>query len=186
MEKTIEFIHKITKLKTIKRQGWVREGVPKPESIADHVFRSSIMVLLFAEKFNLDVNKLLKMCLIHDLSEAITGDLVDERGNKIVMDKIKKYEKELTVMENLLEGLEEKDKILQLWKEAESMESDYAKALKKIDRLEMVFQAYEYEGLISPKKLDEFWINAEKHVKESPLEDIFQKIKKNREKLLKK
>ena len=48
-------------------------GVKEPESIADHMYRMSMMA--FVAPANLDRSKLIDMCLIHDLPESIVGDL---------------------------------------------------------------------------------------------------------------
>ena len=70
----IDFLHKIEKLKCHTRHSWNSEG--KRESVAEHSWRLSVMALLCADEYpDLDMIKVLKMCLIHDFGEAVTGDI---------------------------------------------------------------------------------------------------------------
>ena len=70
----IEFLHKIEKLKCHTRHSWNSEG--KRESVAEHSWRLSVMALLCTDEYpELDMVKVLKMCLIHDFGEAVTGDI---------------------------------------------------------------------------------------------------------------
>ena len=46
------------------------------ESVAEHSWRLALMAMLLEDEYpNLDINKVIKMCLIHDLGEAFTGDI---------------------------------------------------------------------------------------------------------------
>ncbi len=75
MEKLLNFLQTVGNLKLVKRRGWVLRKVPNPESVAEHSFRTAILAMVFADKFDVDKKKLLEMALVHDLAEAITGDL---------------------------------------------------------------------------------------------------------------
>ena len=72
----IDFLTLTRSLKTTKRTGWVRQGVHHPESIADHMYRMSLMAMIssFGDG-TLDTNKCIKLALIHDLAEAKVGDI---------------------------------------------------------------------------------------------------------------
>ena len=70
----IDFLNKIGKLKCITRHSWTSSG--RQESVAEHSWRLAVMAMLCADEYpNLDINKVIKMCLIHDFGEAITGDI---------------------------------------------------------------------------------------------------------------
>lgn len=71
----LEFFHTIEKLKTQKRTGWVHEGIIQPESIADHMYRMSMMAMILDTSPPLDISKVTMMCLVHDLAEADVGDI---------------------------------------------------------------------------------------------------------------
>ncbi|MBP3300421.1 MAG: HD domain-containing protein [Clostridia bacterium] len=70
----INFLNKIEKLKCNTRHSWTTTG--RKESVAEHSWRLAVMAMLCADEFpELDTEKLLKMCLVHDLGEALTGDV---------------------------------------------------------------------------------------------------------------
>ena len=70
----ITFLGIIEKLKRNTRHVWSVDG--RQESVADHCWRLSVMALLVADEFpELDIEKVVKMCLIHDFGEALTGDI---------------------------------------------------------------------------------------------------------------
>src|SRR3989339_2211175 len=75
MEDLIDFLHKVGQLKGLKRTGWVYKNIPDPESVAEHSFRTAILALVLADELKADKERLVKMALIHDLAESITGDL---------------------------------------------------------------------------------------------------------------
>lgn len=61
-------------LKRVKRAGWVVSGVHLPESVADHMYRMSMLVFLITDD-TINKDMLLKICLMHDVAEAIVGDI---------------------------------------------------------------------------------------------------------------
>jgi putative hydrolase of HD superfamily len=72
----VRFLRQVGKLKSAKRTGWLDRGVPndETESVADHIFRTAILAWLAAGE-DLNRDKVLKLALVHDLAEAITGDI---------------------------------------------------------------------------------------------------------------
>ena len=69
----IDFLGRIEKLKCRTRHSWSSEG--RRESVAEHSWRLAVMALLCTDEYpGLDMVKVLKMCLIHDFGEAVTGD----------------------------------------------------------------------------------------------------------------
>ncbi|MCI31846.1 HD domain-containing protein 2-like, partial [Trifolium medium] len=56
---------------TTKRSGWVRRDVKNPESIADHMYRMSLMALIAPDVPGLDRNKCIKMTIVHDIAEGM-------------------------------------------------------------------------------------------------------------------
>ncbi|MCX6765041.1 MAG: HD domain-containing protein [Candidatus Nealsonbacteria bacterium] len=76
MVNLVEFFVEIGKLKGMPRKGWVIRDIKNPESIAEHIFRVTIMAWILAEvkKDSLNIEKIIKMALIHDLCEVYAGD----------------------------------------------------------------------------------------------------------------
>ena len=75
----VAFARLIGKLKTTPRTGWVRRGVPRYESVADHSWRVAALGLLLMHRDDLQITqKLLPMALLHDIGEAVVGDIPPE------------------------------------------------------------------------------------------------------------
>ncbi len=75
----LQFFHTITQLKLLPRQGWLRYGIQQVESVADHMYRMGVMSMCIADA-TIDRNKLLKICIVHDLAEAVVGDITPYDG----------------------------------------------------------------------------------------------------------
>mmetsp|Transcript_127336 Transcript_127336/g.291171 ORF Transcript_127336/g.291171 Transcript_127336/m.291171 type:complete len:211 (+) Transcript_127336:28-660(+) len=144
----LEFLRVVGKLKEVKRTGWVRSGVKGAESVADHMFRMAMISFLVGPKEGLDKDKCIKMALVHDIGEAVIGDLVVV-GEKDKQDKITKEEKQKLERKAVQEmcakipGVGEE--ILALWEEFEAAETPEARHVQDCDKFEMVLQASEYE-----------------------------------------
>ena len=157
----LEFAYLIGNLKSTKRTGWVRKGIDGAESIADHQYRMAILSWIFSEQFNkyrqdksieINVNKMIKMALCHDIIESICGDIVPiEKISGI--SKQEKYKIELNAMikirDEYLKNTKVGQEMYDLWIEFEQNKTMEAKIVKDLDKLDMIIQANEYE--IDPK-----------------------------------
>ena len=129
----IDFLGKIEKLKCNTRHSWTSSG--RRESVAEHSWRLSVMALLCADEYpTLDINKLIKMCLIHDFGEAITGDIPSFLKTE------KDENKEDDAISSLLSMLPEKtaSELKALFCEMNEMKTDEAKLFKALDNMEAV------------------------------------------------
>lgn len=135
MQGIMTFLRHIEGLKDTMRQCWTTEG--KQESVAEHSWRLTMMAMLFSKQMpELDITKLMKMCLIHDLAEVVDGDIP---AIYHVPDKAIKERKNLImIMESLPKYLSEE--ILALWDEYEEAQSPEAQACKAMDKLETMMQ----------------------------------------------
>ncbi|GAU20942.1 hypothetical protein TSUD_200910 [Trifolium subterraneum] len=142
---------------TTKRSGWVRRDVKNPESIADHMYRMSLMALIAPDVPGLDRNKCIKMTIVHDIAEALIGDITPLDG----ISKAEKSEQEQAALDYMCkiigvgEGSRGKE-ITELWMEYEANSSPEAKFVKDLDKVEMILQALDYEDE-QEKDLDEFF-----------------------------
>ena len=160
----------------MRRAGWLRIGVKDPESVADHSFRLALLVMAVGDQLGLDSGKLVKMALLDDLAESIVGDLVSERGNKTLIDHDTKIKKERKAIKKILSSLKNGNDYLKLWEETQEGVSREARLVKQVDKFEMAIQALEYEGEVESRKLDEFWINVKKSLKDRGLTELFEKL----------
>jgi putative hydrolases of HD superfamily len=133
----LTFLRSAERLKTVTRSGWTSVG--QPESVAEHTWRLCLMAMLLYDRSNdVDLAHLLKMCLVHDLGEAIGGDTPapaqTEPGGKAARERTDL----LLLIEPLSPDLQEE--ILGLWDEYESVGSREAAIAKGLDKLETILQ----------------------------------------------
>lgn len=153
-ENLIKFLHLCGKLKELKRTGWVEAGVSNPESVADHVFRTTLFSMILSDDKGLDTLKVMRMALIHDLSEALTGDLTPaQKTPSYINDENEAMKQLLTLLPNRL-----MDNYTVAWQEYQLNTTPEAKIVHEADKLEMLLQASEYEAAgESDKRLQHFW-----------------------------
>lgn len=176
--KLVDFFQTAGKLKTIKRTGWINHKVPNPESVADHSFRVAFMAMVLAPKLGVNVEKSIKMGLIHDIGEAKVGDVLKFQGRAELSDADEKIQKETAAVKNIT-ALIAGDEYFALFNEYVENKTKEAKLVKQIDKLERALQAYEYEKQTSID-LQDFFESAEVLVKEPVLREILEEINKLR------
>ena len=130
----MDFLHVLENMKCNTRHGWTHTG--RRESVAEHTFRVCCMALLLEDEFpELDMVRVLKMCLIHDWGEAVTGDipsfLKTERDESTELDAIHSLTARLPDMHGKLDAL---------YAEMEERQTPEARFYKALDRLEAVIQ----------------------------------------------
>ncbi len=145
-------------LKQLPRTGWVRSDVDNPESVAAHSWGMAILALRLAPK-NLDMIKVLSMCLVHDLPEVRIGDLTpyDDVSNKAELEH-----KAMSMMA---------PNWLVLFEEYEAGVTQEAKFVKQIDKLDMGLQAILYQNQ-QGLDLSEFISSAKARISDSDLLDF--------------
>jgi putative nucleotidyltransferase with HDIG domain len=176
--KLLDFFQAVGKLKTIKRTGWINHKVPDPESVADHSFRVAFIAMILAPKLGANVEKSIKMGLIHDIGEAKVGDVLKFQGRAALSDAEEKLKKETTAVKEIT-ALIDGDEYFALFNEYVENKTKEAQLVKQIDKLERALQAYEYEKQTNID-LQDFFESAEVLVKEPVLKEILEEIKKLR------
>ena len=128
-------------LKRVPRTGWVEAGVRKPESVAAHSYSLATMAMLYADLGGLDVEKAVKMALIHDLAEAYIGDLTP-RAKRRIRRKLREAV-ERAVVGQLLTGLPRRiaERYAGLYEEFLSRRSAEARLVHRLDRRELFNEA---------------------------------------------
>ena len=131
----LDFLQKLECLKTNGRHSTTVGGVT--ETVAAHSWRLAVFALLVAPEFpEIDANKLLRMCLIHDFGEAITGDIPSFL-------KTKENERtEENAVETLLSTLPEpqREELTALFTEMDAHTTPEARLYKALDKMEAVIQ----------------------------------------------
>lgn len=131
----LDILHVAERLKDTPRHCTTTSG--RPESVAEHSWRVSLMASLLRHEFpDLDMDKVVNMCLIHDLGECFTGDI----PAFVKTDADRKTEDAL--LEQWVKSLPEElsADISALYKEMEAQETAEAKLYKALDKMEALIQ----------------------------------------------
>ncbi|MGF1735460.1 HD domain-containing protein [Photobacterium satsumensis] len=133
----LDFLRQAEQLKDTLRSAHTTQG--RKESTAEHTWRLCLMAMLFEQAMpEIDHAKLMQMCVIHDLGEAISGDIaaVDQDPN------IDKSHQERLDLQTLIAPLSDsmQQHILTLWDEYEQAQTPEAKVAKGLDKLETLIQ----------------------------------------------
>lgn len=139
LEKCFEFIIELEKLKNVTRKTKPL-GLERYENFAEHSWQITILALVLA-KFSdeeIDVEKVIKILLVHDIGEIDAGDIIffDEEARAAAK------EKELESVKRIFGILpdEEGNELLEIWKEFEYGDSNEAKYARAMDRAMPVLQ----------------------------------------------
>ncbi len=137
LEGILDFLREAEQLKNTLRSARTSNG--RHESTAEHTWRLCLMVMLFEKQYpDIDCLKLIKICIIHDLGEAICGDIaaIDQVAG------VDKGAEEREGMEQLIRPLPNnlQEEMLMLWDEYETASSKEALLAKAFDKIETVLQ----------------------------------------------
>ncbi len=144
LKKQIEFIVAVDKIKSIVRRTKIFDG-SRLENDAEHSWHIALMAMVLHEYANekVDLLKVIKMLLIHDIVEIYSGDIIIYTN-----DPQDKVNKELEGAEKVFSILphEQYSEFIDIWKEFESRETAEAKFAAAFDRLEPVMQNCFHDG----------------------------------------
>jgi putative hydrolase of HD superfamily len=145
LQQQIQFIREIDNLKHILRRTRLFNN-SRFENDAEHSWHLAVMAIALSEYSNepIDLNRVIKMVLIHDITEIDAGDtfLYDEIRNSSTL------QKEAEGAERIfgLLPVEQKDEFIKIWQEFEKRETPESKFAAAIDRLEPLLQNYFTQG----------------------------------------
>jgi putative hydrolase of HD superfamily len=131
----LDFLNVAEKLKCNTRHCYTSTG--RHESVAEHSWRLALMAFLVKDEFpDINIDKVIRMCIFHDIGEAKTGDIP-------AFQKTQQYEEvERNVVSKIFEGLPEhyKDELDILFEEMDEQKTTEAKLYKALDKLEALIQ----------------------------------------------
>ena len=134
-ERLFEILAVAERLKCNTRHSWTSTG--RRESVAEHSWRLALMALLVADEFpDVDCGRVVRMCLVHDLGEAFTGDIP-------AFEKRRQDEThEAALLARWVETLPEplRAEWRSLYAEMEALATPEARLYKALDKLEAVIQ----------------------------------------------
>lgn len=134
-EQLLDILSTAEQLKCTPRHSWTSSG--RRESVAEHSWRLSLMALLVSDEFpELDMNRVIRMCLIHDLGEAFTGDIPSfQKTDADTRTEAHCFEQWIATFPSPL-----REEFQLLIQEMGQMNTSEAKLYKALDKLEAVIQ----------------------------------------------
>jgi putative hydrolase of HD superfamily len=165
------------KLKQEPRRGWpTLHNSGRIESVADHSFAVAILALVEAERRHLHVENTIKMALLHDFEESITGDLTPSEKIRLGSRKVRLARQKAIKSIVQLFPSSLRQRYHKLWNEYIENVSDESKLVHQLDKLEMAFQAFKYARQESRrKKFSQFYKTAESSIKDKHLKTLLRK-----------
>lgn len=181
-ESLLEMLHTAGKLKDTTRHCYTPGG--RHESVAEHSWRLALMAFWLRDEFpELDMNRVVQMCLIHDLGEAFTGDI--PVFDKTAADEEREEKLLFSWADTIPEPLH--TDMRQLYREMEERATPEAKLYKALDGLEALISHNESDlATWEPNEYDLQMTYAEDRMRFSPYmvalreqikQDSIQKIK---------
>lgn len=134
-EKLTDFLAVLEHLKQSTRHSFTSDG--RQESVAEHSWRCALLALLLREEFpEDDMDRVVRMCLVHDFGEAVTGDIpvfLKTADDEIVEEQ---------AVEAMLSPLtpEQREELTGLFAEIDARQTRESRIFRAIDRLEAVIQ----------------------------------------------
>ena len=167
MQNILNFLIEAGKLKRKKRRGWVVHQVKNPETTAEHIFHLAILVWALGKMKKINLERAIKMALMHDLCEVYAPDLTPydpllpkdkkkitetlKRWPKFTLALKRKKEKEKSEMESqalnkLISKLPKdlKMEIRNFWLDYENGLTKEGRFVKQADKIVNLLQGMEY------------------------------------------
>jgi putative hydrolase of HD superfamily len=152
----------LQRLKRLDRTGWSLRGLPHgTESVASHSFGVCVTAMLLADKLAargvaIDVEKVLRIALLHDWAETRVGDM--PRTATLYFGSAARKQAEIAAFTDVVDG---DARYVDLYNDYERRESQEARLVKAADVLDLLIQVLALERA-GAGGLDEFWEVAEK------------------------
>ena len=155
----------LQRLKRLDRTGWTLRGLPNgTESVAAHSFGVGVTAMLIADRcvaqgVTVDVEKLLRIALLHDWAETRVGDM--PRTAILYFGSEARKQAETAAFSDIVNPVDANGSYASLYNDYERRESLEARLVKAADVLDLLIQVLALERA-GARGLDEFWEVAEK------------------------
>ena len=198
MEELLNFLIETGKLKRKQRRGWQIHRIKNSETTAEHIFRMTIIAWILGRKRKLNMERVIKMALVHDLCEVYSPDITPydpllPKDKKKIIEvlkhwpkftpalKVKKHQGKYKIENKALDKLISKlptdlrAEIKNLWLDFEKGLTKEGRFVKQVDKVENILQGLEYwkkYGKIQRK----LWIRWAKEILDDPVLIEFMKL----------
>jgi putative hydrolase of HD superfamily len=137
IEGILTFIGEAERLKNVLRSAWTTTG--RQESTTDHSWRLCLLAMMLERDLgDVDFSRVLKMAIVHDLGEALGGDVPAPLASAAPDKHARERADLLTLTAALPDDL--RDELLELWDEYGAAETPEARLVKGLDKLETIIQ----------------------------------------------
>jgi putative hydrolase of HD superfamily len=181
LENILDFLLRIGRLKKMQRLYWKVHGIKDPETVAGHIFTVTLLGwILGREKKKLNMEKILKMAICHEISAVFTGDTIpyikrvpkDKKKRYDILKKwprlpkeekrirfLRDYREEKKSVSKLTRGLDKalRKEIIQLWDEYRRASTPEALFLGQVNTLAVLLQGLEYQKKYKNYFTDPLW-----------------------------
>ena len=154
----------LQRLKRLDRTGWVLRGLPPgAESVASHTYGVALAAMLLADEcmargVRVNVERVLRLALLHDLAETRTGDMPRTVADYYTRDARKRAER--AAFDDVVRGASSAARYAALHEDYEERASLEARLVKAADIIDLLAQALAFERA-GARGLSEFWEGAE-------------------------
>lgn len=169
--KFIDIMSVAEKLKNNTRHSWTSTN--RHESVAEHSWRLSLMAYMVKDEFpNADINKVILMCIFHDIGEVVTGDI--PAFNKTEGDESIENDAVSKLLYNLPQPY--KTELVELFLEMNEQKTIESKIYKALDKMEALIQ--HNEARLSTWIPLEYEMNLSYGVKEVEFSEYMKELKR--------
>ncbi len=160
-------------LKAESRTGWEQHDIDDPESVAAHSWGVALLAVVLADEWDrsLDRQRALELAVVHDLGEAVAGDVpatAPESARRAAA------ERERATLAGFGEafGVD----LLARYDELQRNETPEARFVHELDKLEMLVQAVSYERAEETRTLTAFFETADASLDSEPARALFDRL----------
>ena len=145
LQQQLDFLLEIDRLKEVMRQSYICRGLRR-ENSSEHSWHLAVMAMVLAEHApgGVDISRVIKMALVHDLVEIDAGDTFcyDDAGNA------GKADRESSAAERIFSLLppDQAMELRSLWEEFEARQTPEARFAAALDRLMPLLHNYHCQG----------------------------------------
>ncbi len=175
VEARLEALRRAYAVKATARAGWSRVGISDPESVGDHSWGTALLALEFAAAEGVDGNRAAAMATVHDLAEALTGDVPYDAAERA---REEKRRRERAAIDELTHDAKH---LRDLWEEYEGNTTPTARFVRDMNLIDMCLQALIYGGAAEDggDGLAEFLSSSERRLQTSVGRELYARLSRD-------